>query len=51
MNMINNYCISGDSTDSLFMVSSTGVVSVVGVLDREALDFYMINIAVSLTSV
>lgn len=30
------------------MVSSAGVVSAVGVLDREAVDFYMINVAVSL---
>ena len=37
----------GDDTDSLFMVSSTGVVSAVGILDRETLDFYMINVAVS----
>ena len=39
--------ITGDSTDSLFMVSSAGVVSAVGVLDREAIDFFMINVAVS----
>lgn len=37
----------GDTSDSLFMVSSSGVVSAVGVLDRETVDFYMINIAVS----
>ena len=30
------------------MVSSAGVVSAVGVLDREAIEFYMINVAVSL---
>jgi hypothetical protein len=30
------------------MVSSAGVVSAVGLLDREAIDFFMINVAVSL---
>ena len=38
---------AGDSTDSLFSVSPAGVVSAVGVLDKEAVDFYMINVAVS----
>ena len=45
LSMIN--IITGDSTDSLFMVTSAGVVSAVGVLDREAIDFFMINVAVS----
>lgn len=37
----------GDTSDSLFSVSSAGVVSAVGVLDRETVDFYTINVAVS----
>ena len=41
--------IIGDSTDSLFVVSSAGVVSAVGQLDRETIDFFMINVAVSLS--
>ena len=38
--------ILGDSTDTLFSVSTAGVVSAVGVLDRETLDFHMINVLV-----
>ena len=50
-NIVYSQVMRNVPSDSLFSVSSTGVVNVVGILDREAASTYDIQISVSISSI